>query len=225
MLYNQEAWVERHRRRLDVCSMLTHLTKEGSVEGQKLTSVEVLVKILHDRCIIAPGKDGGRVPGKGLVLKIPRETYVIGPRPAVSFFATPLPALAQHLAYEYDLLDQVEEREQAAKVRYRGVGLAFDKQYAFRRGARPVIYEKTEVAKRFLPENEHWRIVNLDLERSEIIDWTHEQEWRAPHNFDFDLAAAILVVETAEQYAQLRDLAPEILAQTGPVTVLDLLLR
>lgn len=49
-------------------------------------------------------------------------------------------------------------------------------------------YEKTETAKKFLPQEEYWRIVRLDLEYSNnIIDWTHEREWRIKGDFNFEL--------------------------------------
>ena len=49
---------------------------------------------------------------------------------------------------------------------------------------RPVIYDKTISAKKYLPENEWWRIVNLDLsDEDRFIDWTHEREWRVPNDF------------------------------------------
>ncbi len=81
------------------------------------------------------------------------------------------------------------------KLRYRAVGLLFNKQFAYKKGARPVIYEKTDIAKAFLPSSEHWRIVNFNLENdSSIIDWTHEREWRIKGDFEFELSDVTIIV-------------------------------
>ena len=104
------------------------------------------------------------------------------------FFDAPLIGLAQNIWFE-----QQTTGEECPRVRYRGIGLVFDKQYAFQLGARPVLYEKTEVAKKILPKEEHWRIVNLDLTNEQFfIDWTHEREWRWPNRrstgfLDYDI--------------------------------------
>ena len=72
---------------------------------------------------------------------------------------------------------QYREVVAEAKVRYVGVGLMFNKVYAYQRGGRPVVYEDTERAKDLLPEDEWWRIVRYNLTDEEnIIDWTHERE-------------------------------------------------
>ena len=45
------------------------------------------------------------------------------------------------------------------------------------------------IAKNFLPENEYWRIVKLDLDSDDnIVDWTHEREWRIKGDFHFELS-------------------------------------
>ena len=71
----------------------------------------------------------------------------------------------------------------------------FPKEYVYNKGGRPVIYEKTEIAKTFLPKEQWWRIVNFDLGNSDnIIDWTHEREWRCPGNFEFELSEATILM-------------------------------
>lgn len=56
-----------------------------------------------------------------------------------------------------------------AKLRYSGVGISFDRFYLYSNGARPVIYEEKETAKKLLGfnEDEYWRIVNFQLERTD----------------------------------------------------------
>ncbi|TOQ22180.1 hypothetical protein CGG99_23025 [Vibrio parahaemolyticus] len=70
----------------------------------------------------------------------------------------------------------------------------FDKPYAFSKGTRPVVYDKTEDAKAYLPSDEWWRIVNLNLENpNHIVDWTHEREWRHLGDFSFELSQVTLL--------------------------------
>ena len=57
-----------------------------------------------------------------------------------------------------------------------------------------MLYENTEVAKGFLPTEEWWRIVKLDLsDDSNIVDWTHEREWRLPGDLEFELDKVTLI--------------------------------
>jgi hypothetical protein len=73
----------------------------------------------------------------------------------------------------------------------------FSKSYVYQKGGRPVIYDKTEEAKKYLPPSQWWRIVNLDVsDNNNVIDWTHEREWRVPGDFEFELSAATLLVIT-----------------------------
>ncbi len=70
----------------------------------------------------------------------------------------------------------------------------FDKTYIYKKGGRPVIYDKTEEAKKYLTEDKWWRIVNLDLSDSNnIIDWTHEREWRVLNELTFELKMLVLL--------------------------------
>ena len=74
----------------------------------------------------------------------------------------------------------------------------------YKKGARPVIYEKTDIAKTFLPPSEHWRIVNFNLESdSSIIDWTHEREWRVKGDFEFELSDVTIIVIKQNQIKKL----------------------
>ena len=82
--------------------------------------------------------------------------------------------------------------------------MLFDKQRAFSKGARPVIYDKTVDAKQYLPSSEWWRIVNLNLDdESNVIDWTHEREWRHSGDFNFDLKDVTLLVISQDSITRL----------------------
>jgi hypothetical protein len=52
----------------------------------------------------------------------PKATYIVESRPAVCFFDAPLLALAQTISFEARRVERHDDR-----VRYRGVGLSFDK--------------------------------------------------------------------------------------------------
>ena len=77
----------------------------------------------------------------------------------------------------------------------------FRTTYVFRGGGRPVFYEKTNVAKKLLHDQEWWRIVNYNLsDPKHLIDWTHEREWRVPDDFTFDISQAMVVVPSTTAY-------------------------
>lgn len=102
----------------------------------------------------------------------------------------PLYSLCENIDFEYELSKKHER-----KPKYHGFGITFSKTYVYRRGGRPVIYEETETAKQFLPATQWWRIVRFDLsDPTNVVDWTHEREWRVPNNFAFDIDQASVLV-------------------------------
>jgi len=177
--FDFKRWKERIAKRSDITGMLTHLTKpmtetDGLSESEiNILAIDTLIKILREQKIIGSTTEGG---------------FIIGNTPAVCFQEVPLYSLVQNVEYEKDMHSEGLSK----KVRYCGVGLCFSKFYAFDKGARPVIYEKKDHAKRLLPESEYWRIVSLNISVTDpnIIDWTHEREWRTPNNFEFDINLA-----------------------------------
>ena len=165
---------DRISKRTDITGMLVHLTKPNesyfnSIDEEKinLRAVDILISILEDSIIEGSTTESG---------------FIVGENPAVCFQGVPLSSITQNIKYE-----QEKREEGLKKIRYCGIGLAFNKCYVFDNGGRPVFYEQTEKAKNILPEEEHWRIVNTNLPISgpNIIDWTHEREWRIPGNFEF----------------------------------------
>lgn len=172
MSYNEREWKKRLAERSDMSSGLTHLTRESDLHGD----VEgVLLKILCE---------------KRLAASDPRVGLICGGQNAVCFQDIPLYSICQNVFYE----QKKREENSYYKLRYRALGLMFDKSYAFSKGARPVVYDKTEDAKAYLPSNEWWRIVNLNLDNSnQIVDWTHEREWRHLGDFSFELSQVTLL--------------------------------
>lgn len=174
--FDHDAWVDRFANRTDITSMLTHLTKptEGTLKSMdeddiNLGAVDTLIKILQDKKIYGSTSHTG---------------FIVGKKRAVCFQEAPLYGLIQNV--EYERKKRIENKSN--KIRYCGIGLVFSKRYVYSNGGRPVFYEQTNLAKVILPEDEHWRIVNLqiDLSNLNMVDWTHEREWRLPGEFNFE---------------------------------------
>ncbi|HEY2524103.1 MAG TPA: hypothetical protein VGI29_03525 [Candidatus Binataceae bacterium] len=80
--------------------------------------------------------------------------------------------------------------------RYEPFGIAIDKRYAFRAGARPVIYMPWRESENVLAPGERWRVVALELERKTPIDWSYEREWRMAGDLALPAGRAVALVET-----------------------------
>ncbi len=103
-------------------------------------------------------------------------------RPVICFFDAPF----EHLARVFD---------RRARRRYEPFGIAVSKRYAFRMGARPVIYLPWKEAAAILPETELWRVVSLDLNRRPAVDWTFEREWRMAGDLNLGARDTVVLVE------------------------------
>ncbi|GMX64438.1 hypothetical protein Elgi_37070 [Paenibacillus elgii] len=181
MTFNQ--WAARIANRTDLTGRLTHLTKplagveltDKSFEEINRLAVDSLLKILSDQKIIGSDRTG----------------YIVGTDRAVCFQDTPIYGLIQNVEHEkHRRITNPKE-----KIRYCGVGLSFIKPSIYHNhGGRPVFYEKTEIAKEKLSASEWWRIVDLEYIGTEnndwnwdIVDWTHEREWRVKGDMSFTL--------------------------------------
>jgi hypothetical protein len=92
MPYNAGQWLRRHHARVDISSVLTHLTKRTEIDGKHLSAVDVLLKILAEKEIKGSTTDKG---------------FIVGDRPAVCFQDAPLLALAQNIAFEAEHHDKL----------------------------------------------------------------------------------------------------------------------
>lgn len=181
MGYDKKTWKRRIAERTDLSTHVVHLTRER-VAGEKKEAVEVLFDIVDQQRIAASSV---------------QEAFIVGEIPAVCFQDAPLGGICQNVFYE----QKYKEQNEKAKVRYRAMGVTFQKDYAYVRGARPVIYDQTQAAKEYLPTHQWWRIVNFDLsDEKNIIDWTHEREWRAPGDFTFERSQATLLFVNEASY-------------------------
>nr|WP_320116504.1 hypothetical protein [uncultured Desulfuromonas sp.] len=175
MGYNLKTWLRRLASRSDLSSRAVHLTRGAIVDGEKVSALDILKKILTDKNIHGSSTNSG---------------FICGTKKAVCFQDAPLSSLCQNVFYEQNY----REINPNAKIRYNAIGIMFQKPYLYENGGRPVIYEKTEKAKEILPPDEWWRIVDFDLSNNEnFIDWTHEREWRIPGDFSFDYSKASIL--------------------------------
>lgn len=178
MGYKLEDWRNRLSERSDLSTSVTHLTRHS--DGRNL--LEQIFKILDDRKLIGSTTDSG---------------FIVGKTPAVCFQDAPLHSIGQNVWFE----QKFRKENPSAKTRYLGTGLVFKKNYAYKKGARPVLYEQTSIAKELLPDSEWWRIVNFNLKNGDnIIDWTHEREWRCPKEFKFALSEVTLLLTNKNLY-------------------------
>ncbi len=172
MAYTKDDWKKRIAERSDMSTSLIHLTRENSEQ----TIVDILYSILKDKKIKGSTTSSG---------------FIVGNEKVVCFQDAPLYSICQNTFFE----QKKREKDVNYKLRYKAFGLLFDKQFMYNKGSRPVIYEKTEIAKTFLLPSEYWRIVNFNLENDiSIIDWTHEREWRIKGDFEFELSDVTIIV-------------------------------
>lgn len=180
-----EEWKKKIAERNDITGHLIHLTKEREIEDKKFSTIKMLVKILQDKKLIGSTTESG---------------FIVGNKSAVCFQESPIYSLSQNIYYEQKLF----EEKKSKKMRYFGVGLMFTKPYVYKKGGRPVIYDKTAEAKKYLPKEQWWRIVNYDLsDKNNIIDWTHEREWRVEGDLEFELSDISVVVPNEKAFKKI----------------------
>lgn len=208
MGYDSEKWKKRIQYRTDLSGSLYHLTKSQINEDGKviLNALDRLIKILVE----------GKIDGSST-----ESGFIIGDRKAVCFQDAPMSGIVQNIVHEQEF-----RKELGGKIRYRGTGIAFSKPYIFRHGGRPVLYEEKSIAKSMLPRDEWWRIVNFELSQNDnIIDWTHEREWRLPEDeFHFDLSDVVVLLPNSKQYKKFIEKCPkEVLKEIRGIVQLGLM--
>ncbi|WP_394202144.1 hypothetical protein [Shewanella waksmanii] len=178
MSYTTKHWRKRYSQRTDLTTGLVHLTRAEDDNAM----VKLIYKILSEKKLIGSTTTGG---------------FIVGNDSAVCFQDTPLNAICQNVWFE----QKYREVNPKAKRRYSSCGFMFAKTDIYCQGGRPVIYDKTVDAKAYLAESEWWRIVNLDLSNpNNIIDWTHEREWRLKGDHHFELEQITLILSNSRMY-------------------------
>lgn len=174
---DRKEWRKRFKYRMDLSSRITHLTKGGDEDE----AFDNLINILEEKRIKGSTRKSG---------------FICGEISAVCLQDVPLSAIAENLQYE-----EVLRKEENQKIRYLGFGVRFQKDFIYQQGGRPVIYDDKDDAKNYLLKNEWWRIVKLDLSNSDnIVDWTHEREWRVPKEIVFEYSQCEIILPTSKYY-------------------------
>lgn len=171
---NRKEWTNRITRRSDFTCGIVHLTKPT----ENNSGFEILMKILREKVIISSTRG-----------------YICGTDPVVCFQDVPLQSLSENVYYEQNLAKENNEN-----TRYSAYGIRFSKTDIYRAGGRPVIYDNTCDAKKYLKNDQYWRIVCFDLNKDKnMIDWTHEREWRikGDYNFEWNQVEVLLSDETS----------------------------
>jgi hypothetical protein len=172
MPYRYETWFKRHVERSDLTTNLVHLTR-GVPEDNK-TDMDVLFDILNTR-----------------QLRASRKGFISGSTPVVCFQDAPLESVCQNCYFE----EKFREEHRTTRQRYGTMGIALDKQTIYSAGGRPVIYDSKGNIESYLPQNQRWRFVTFDLnDFNNIVDWTHEREWRVPGDLSFSIEDAIIIL-------------------------------
>jgi hypothetical protein len=197
MKYTNKLWIERMRSRSDISRYLTHLTRGTDEMGQ----LEVLLKILNEKALIGSRNDG----------------FIRGENSAVCFQDAPLHGIAQNINHE-----MINREKLGGKERYRPIGLMFTKSFVYKKGGRPVIYDDEEFFK-ILPKEEQWRFVSFKMnDPNNIIDWTHEREWRIKGDFTFSYKDTHIILPSVNTYRSfIKKVDPEVLENIKGIITLE----
>jgi len=111
------------------------------------------------------------------------------------------------------------------RPRYEPYGIMVKKNLAYPKGARPVLnLSDEEIARLNIPQNELWRVVKLDVDKSgNWISWLHEREWRKKGNFPLPSNTAIAaLVKTPKEVKELSKFIENKKCKCKPYTVIPL---
>lgn len=146
------------RDRPDLTPYLIHLTK--NTKEDKYSAYDNLISILKSGEIWG-SDNSGFIKGKG--------------NTATCFMDIPFSSLKYVLN---------EENSDPSHPRYEPYGIFVEKNYAYKKGVRPVLYlSAEEVNKLHIPNDELWRVVRLEVHDKDWISWVHEREWRCKGDF------------------------------------------
>ncbi|MGF0004582.1 DUF2971 domain-containing protein [Bacillus altitudinis] len=187
---------------------LTHLTRSssGKREGISEDRLDILIKILNDKKLIASGKG-----------------FINSGEPVVCLQDVPLYGVSQNVKHEM-VINQSKYR----RKRYEPIGIAISKEYVFSKGGLPVIYEKPTIQEgkeKFpnIPQELLWRVVSYDLsDMKAYIDWTHEREWRVKGDLEFSLSDVYVILSDNMMYKDFtKKVEPELIKELRGIIVLE----
>lgn len=166
--------------RPDLSPFLVHLTKNTDREDG-FTAYDNLVSILR----------GGQICGSNT-----KKGFVKGPNRAACFMDIPLASLKYVLN---------EANTDPDAPRYEPYGIVVSKEFAYRKGCRPVMYlSNDELQDLDIPESELWRVVRFEGVDKGSINWVHEREWRAKGNFRLPTAVRAVLVKDVKEAKRLQ---------------------
>lgn len=147
------------RDRPDLTPYLIHLTK-NTEEDDNYSAYDNLINILKTGEIWG-SNNSGFIKGRG--------------NKATCFMDIPFSSLKYVLN---------EENSSPTHPRYEPYGIFVEKNYAYKKGVRPVLYlSDEEVSDLKLPHEELWRVVKLEVHNRDWVSWVHEREWRCKGDF------------------------------------------
>lgn len=93
------------------------------------------------------------------------------------------------------------------RARYEPYGVVVSKGYAYKTGARPVLYLSNEECEALrVPAAEMWRVVRFEVDDDGgWISWLHEREWRCPDEFRLPKTIKAVVVKSTKDALKLHD--------------------
>lgn len=173
-------WLKRILIRTDETTELVHLTKPYNGKS----TIEVLFQILIDK-ELKPDDRNGYVGSK-----------------VCCFQEVPILCIAQNQYFEYQLYREDNND------RYRACGIRVAKKMVFESGGLPVIYTKEKRNESKIDDEQKWRHARIDFSNENLVDFTHEREWRINHEFKFDYKDISIILpyrRTYKQFLQLCD--------------------
>lgn len=146
-------------KRPDLSPYLIHLTKRNHKTGT--SARDNLMSILREG-VIQPSSS--------------RWGFIKGDQEATCLMDVPISALKHVLT---------TENVASPYPRYEPYGIVISKQYAYKQGARPVLYLSHEEMEALnVPDDQLWRVVHFDVTEEDWAGWLHEREWRCPGPFE-----------------------------------------
>lgn len=165
--------------RPDLTPFLVHLTKNTESQDE-FSAFDNLVNILRE----------GKVWGSS------RKGFVRGPHSAACFMDIPF------LSLKYVLNERNTKPEHP---RYEPYGVIVSKQYAYRKGCRPVMYlSNDEITELAIPKSHLWRVVRFEGVKGGAVNWSHEREWRSKGDFSLPSEVRAVLVKSMSDAARLR---------------------
>ena len=160
--------------RPDLSPSLIHLTKNTNREDS-YSAFDNLVNILQN----------GEIWGSDT-----KNGFIKGNKKATCFMDIPM----QSLKYVIN-----SENSNPDNPRYEPYGILVAKEFAYRKGCRPVLYLSDEETKKLnIPRQELWRVVRFEVKDGKWLSWLHEREWRCEGSFVVPKNVIVLVRTTYE---------------------------